>query len=108
MSVRRFAAVWRPVYFFDGRVSHMDLFQTFGSRNGVHRFYQSFQGDILFGVLIYIMMTRRYGVVPDIHIPTATSFICITIAGILIESIVAADVAAMLCDVPWSRWAGGW
>jgi hypothetical protein len=41
---------WRPVYFFDGRVSHMDLFQTFGVRNGVAQIYQSFQGDIiLFG-----------------------------------------------------------
>jgi hypothetical protein len=41
---------WRPVYFFDGRVSHMDLFQTFGIHATAYTdFISRFRGDILFG-----------------------------------------------------------
>lgn len=96
MSVRRFAAVGGLCVFL------LAAFPTWvcpkdRSTNTRSHLLAIVSGVLFFaGSLTYITMTRRYGVVQTSISTTATSFVAITIAGVLMsESVTRVDIAAM-------------
>jgi hypothetical protein len=90
---------WRPVY-FDGRVSHMDLFQTFGIHARRTQSYRSFQGVIFFSASMIYIMTEAVWRGSDIHRRRPHHSYVSQSPASHVESIVAADVAAMLAMLP--------
>jgi hypothetical protein len=94
MSVRRFAAVeWFCIFLM--AAPFVDLQQRTGSSH-VHKILSVLSGHILHGEYDIYIDDRRYGVVQTSISTTATSFVAITIAGILMSETVGRDIAAMV------------